>query len=165
MRKTMTALIGAATTAMMIGGAGAAAASPSRAGLTSEHFQEVISSLTSNRGPLVAYGAFTASGTDVAHSNSDHTFKFPGGSFLVIVKAVGGHQHIDKSTCLFTATQLATYKISHGTGKYAGISGSGHATLSVLAIVARDSHGACSMSKTPHAQQTIIRGQGPVTLP
>ena len=46
--------------------AGAAAASPSRAAPTTEHFQEVISSLTSSRGPLVAYGAFTASGTDVA---------------------------------------------------------------------------------------------------
>ncbi len=165
MRKTITVLIGAATTAMMIGGAGLAAASPRPAGHASEHFQEVISSLTSTKGPLLAYGAFTAGGTDVAHNSSDHTFKFPGGSFLVTVRAVGGHQHINKSTCLFTATQHATYKISHGTGQYAGINGSGHATLSVLAIAARDSNGACSMTKTPHAQQTIIRAQGPVTLP
>ena len=58
-----------------------------------------------------------------------------------------------------------TYKISRGTGKYAGISGTGHATLSDLEITARDAHGACSLTKTLLAQQVFARGQGPVTLP
>jgi hypothetical protein len=57
------------------------------------------------------------------------------------------------------------YKISHGTGKYGGISGSGHATVSDLEIAARNSRGACSLAKTPLAQQVIAYGQGPVTLP
>lgn len=57
------------------------------------------------------------------------------------------------------------YKISRGTGKYAGISGSGHGTISDLEITARNSRGACSLNKTLRAQQVFVRGQGPVTLP
>ena len=58
-----------------------------------------------------------------------------------------------------------SYKISRGTGKYAGITGSGRATISDVEITARDSHGACSVGKTLLAQQVFVRGHGPVTLP
>ncbi len=52
-----------------------------------------------------------------------------------------------------------SYKISRGTGKYVGISGSGHGAISDLEITARDSHGTCSLSKTLLAQQVVVRGR------
>jgi hypothetical protein len=165
MRKTITAIFGAATTAMMISGAGMAAASARPAAATTEHFQEVVASPTSDKANVIVYGAFTAGGIDTQHNNNTDTFKFPGGSFLVTPKITSQHQHLNTTTCLLTATLNISYKISRGTGKYAGISGSGHGTISDLEITARDSHGACSLSKTLLAQQVFVRGQGPVTLP
>jgi hypothetical protein len=165
MRKTITAIIAAATTAMMISGAGMAAASARPAAATTEHFQEMVASPTSNKANVIVYGAFTAAGTDTEHKNNTDTFKFPGGSFLVTPKITGQQHHLNPATCLLTATLNISYKISRGTGKYAGISGSGHATISDLEIAARNSHGACSLNKTVLAQQVFARGQGPVTLP
>ena len=165
MRKTITAIIAAATAAMMLGGAGMAAASTRPAAATTEHFQEMAASPTSNQANVIVYGAFTAAGVDTQHNNNTDTFSFPGGSFLVTPAITSQHQHLNTATCLLTATLNISYKISRGTGKYAGISGSGHATISDLEITARDSHGACSLSKTLLAQQVFASGQGPVTLP
>ena len=164
MRKTITAIIAAATTAIAISGAGMAAASARPAAATTEHFQEMAASPTSDKASVIIYGALTAAGVDTQHNNNTDTFKFPGGSFLVTPKITSQHQHLNTATCLLTATLNISYKISHGTGKYAGITGSGHATISDLEITARDSHGACTLSKTLLAQQVFASGQGPVTL-
>ena len=120
---------------------------------------------TSDQANVIIYGAFTAAGVDTQHNNNTDTFNFPGGSFLVTPAITSQHQHLNTATCLLTATLNISYKISRGTGKYAGITGSGHATISDLEITARDSHGACSLSKTLLAQQVFVSGQGPVTLP
>ena len=165
MRKTITAIIAAVTTATMIGGAGVAAAGARPAAATTEHFQEMAASPTSDQANVIIYGAFTAAGVDTQHNNNTDTFNFPGGSFLVTPAITSQHQHLNTATCLLTATLNISYKISRGTGKYAGITGSGHATISDLEITARDSHGACSLSKTLLAQQVFVSGQGPVTLP
>ena len=165
MRTTLTALIGAAATAAVISGAGIAAAAPQTARTATEHFQEMSASPTSSKASVIAYGAFTAAGVDVENTNNTDTFRFPGGSFLLTPKYTVQNEHLNKATCLLTENLRLTYKISRGAGKYAGISGSGHATLSDLEITARNSRGACSMSKTPRAQQVFARGQGPVTLP
>jgi hypothetical protein len=158
------AAAGAAAVAITFGAIGAAAAARPSAART-EHFQEVTASPTSNKANVIAYGAFTAAGIDTEHANNTDTFTFPGGSFLATLTYTGQTQHLNKATCLVTQTVGVTYKISHGTGKYSGISGSGHATISDLQIAARNSRGACSLAKTPLAQQVIAYGQGPVTLP
>jgi hypothetical protein len=168
MRKTLAALIGAAATITMITGAGVASAatghpaSPHAAVSGTEHFQAVSASLTSNKSPVVAYGAFNASGTDVSTSNTRDTFTFPGGSFRVTHKVTRSRQHFSTRTCAGSQRQRGIYKISHGTGKYAGISGSGHFRVRVLIVAAHTSHGC---SKNPIAVQVIIRAHGPVTLP
>jgi hypothetical protein len=80
------------------------------------------------------------------------TIKFPGGGFLVTPAITSQHQHLNTATCLLTATLNISYKISLGTG-------SGHATISDLETTARNSHGACSLSKTLVAQQVFVSGQ------
>jgi hypothetical protein len=178
MRKTVAALISAAATVTMITGAGAATAATShpatshqaaarpavtqRAVAGTEHFQEVSGSLTSNKSPLVAYGAFNAGGVDTQLGHRTDLFKFPGGSFLIKHKVTRSRQHFSKTACAGTERQRGTYRISDGTGKYAGISGSGHFRLSVLLVARHTSHGC---SRKPVAAQVIIQARGPVTLP
>ncbi len=165
MRKTIASLTSVVITAIAISGVGVAAATTRPHTATIEHFQEIVASPTSREARVIAYGAFTAAGVDVENSNNTNTFRFPGGSFLVTPRYTVVSEHLSKSTCLLTQNLRLTYTISRGTGKFAGISGSGHGTLSDLEITARNSHGACSARKVPLAQQVIARGQGPVTLP
>jgi hypothetical protein len=180
MRKTLAALIGAAATVTMITGAGVAAASPARPGSPAhpvtitrpasshravtgtEHFQAVSTSLTSSRSKVVAYGVFNASGVDIATSNTRDTFKFPGGKFRVRHHATRSRQHFSTRTCAGTVRERGTYKLSHGTGKYAGISGHGRYRLRGLIVARHTAHGC---SRRPIAIQVIIRAHGPVTLP
>jgi hypothetical protein len=168
MRKTIAALIGAAATATMITGAGAASAATGHRASThpastrTEHFQSVSGSLTSSSSPVAAYGAFNASGTDVQTGNTTDTFTFPGGSFRVTHKVTRSHQHFSKRTCAGTARQSGTYKISRGTGKYAGITGHGRVKVRVLLVFRHTAHGC---SQKPVASQAVIRAHGTVTLP
>src|SRR6266568_5233131 len=136
MRKMLAALIGAAATVTMIAGAGVAPASAHRAVTGTEHFQAVSTSLTSSRSKVVAYGVFNASGIDISTSNTRDTFKFPGGKFRVTHHATHSRQHFNTTTCAGTFRERGVYKISHGTGRYAGISGHGRYRLRGL-IVAR----------------------------
>jgi hypothetical protein len=64
---------------------------------------------------------------------------------------------------LLTINLHGTYTIGHGTGKYAGISGSGKYQLAILGIGAR-SHGKCSQTKAPVAWQQVITASGPAHL-
>jgi hypothetical protein len=168
MRKTIAALIGAAATVTIITGAGVASAavnhpaSPRPAVTRTEYFQDVSGSMTSNKSPLAAYGAFNASGVDTQTGNRTDNFKFPGGSFTVKHKTTHSHQSFSKRTCAGVSQQSGTYKISGGTGDYAGISGSGHFKLRVL-LVAR--HTARGCSRRPIAGQVVIQAHGPVTMP
>ena len=174
MRKTLAALIGAAATVTMMAGAGVASASPAhpatpvhpasahRAVTGTEHFQAVSTSLTSSRSKVVAYGVFNASGVDIATSNTRDTFKFPGGKFRVTHHATRSRQHFNTTTCAGTFRERGRYKISHGTGRYAGISGHGRYRLRGLIVARHTAHGC---SRRPIAIQVIIRAHGPVTLP
>ena len=174
MRKMLAALIGAAATVTMMAGAGVASASPAhpatpvhpasshRAVTGTEHFQAVSTSLTSSRSKVVAYGVFNASGVDIATSNTRDTFKFPGGKFRVTHHATHSRQHFSTRTCAGTFRERGTYRLSHGTGKYAGISGHGRYRLRGLIVARHTAHGC---SRRPIAIQVIIRAHGPVTLP
>ncbi len=174
MRKTLAALIGAAATVTMMAGAGVASASPAhpatpvhpasahRAVTGTEHFQAVSTSLTSSRSKVVAYGVFNASGVDIATSNTRDTFKFPGGKFRVTHHATRSRQHFNTTTCAGTFRERGVYRLSHGTGRYAGISGHGRYRLRGLIVARHTAHGC---SRRPIAIQVIIRAHGPVTLP
>jgi len=168
MRKTIAALVGAAATATMITGAGVAAAAAGHPASThaavsgTQHFQLVSASLSGKNNPVAAYGAFNASGTDNATSSTKDTFTFPGGSFRVTHKNTHSRQHFSKVTCAGVVHQRGTYKISNGTGRYAGISGHGRYRLRLL-LVSRHTSSGCG--NRPIAVQSVIRARGPVSVP
>jgi hypothetical protein len=164
MRRTLAAAIGAVSVAAVLSGAGLAAASGRPAGSHIEHFQSMTTSATSNRFSLIATGVFTAGGVHVPTGATTDIFKFPGGTFGLKHHAVSSKQTLNGRTCLFTISERGTYKISGGTGKYAGISGSGTYVASIMAVFARNSKGKCRSSAPPPTFQLIINGHGPVKL-
>ncbi len=171
-RAAAIAVAGAATAAAVVVLAlpsAASAATPAHVTGT-ENFQ-IMNTTTnphSNTNPLIAYGLFTAAGTDVQNSASTDTFYFSNGHFHVQhapVKA-SEHQTFDPRTCLFTYSERGTFRVGNGTGRYQGISGGGSYALSVIGIGAKLRNGACNPSQNApaQAQQQVIRAVGQLSL-
>ena len=137
------------------------AASVSASG--TEHFQIMTTSETARKTHVIAYGAFTAGGTDISGNKTD-IIMFSGGTFKIRHFAGHGKQSFDPATCLLTINLHGTYKLKDGTGTYAGISGHGRYHLRILSVAARNSNGKCSQRKQPAAFEQIIRAHGPVHL-
>jgi len=163
MRKILTSAVTVAAAAAMLGGAGLAAASTHTGTSGTENFQLMTTSATSPTSSIIASGVFTAPGVDHSGNKVD-TVVFPGGSFQIAHSKGTGTQHFDPKTCLMTISQHGTYKLSGGTGKYAGISGSGKYQFSALGIGA-SSGGKCVQNKPPVAWHQVINASGPVSLP
>jgi len=145
----------------------ASAASPPAAGSRvsgTEHLQLMTTSATASRVSIIATGVFTAGGVDREGSKVD-TITFPGGTFKINHSGVTpGKQNFNPKTCLLTVKETGPYTIGHGTGSYAGIRGHGKATVTILAIAARNSNGKCSMSRPPTAFHQVINASGPIHL-
>ena len=164
MRKTITATIIAAAATVAMGSAGIAAASTHSSGASGiEHFQLMTTSPTATTSSVIAYGVFTGAAIDHQVSNNVDRFVFSNGAIRVHHSNGKGPQTFNPKTCLLTINQHGTYKLSGGTGTYAGISGSGKYQVSILAVAAR-AGGKCVKNKPPVAFQEIIKASGPVKL-
>jgi hypothetical protein len=155
-----TAAAAAAATLWLAVPAGASLARPAVSG--TENFQAMTTSATSNTYSTIATGVFTAGGVDHSGSGNVDTLVFPTGSFKLTHKGTLT-QKLNPKTCLFTASEHATITLSGGTRAYKGISGSGTAQLSILAIAGK-SAGKCAMTVKPVAWQLLIKGSASVSL-
>jgi hypothetical protein len=172
MLKHRSRLIGAAgavvtVAAIAVSGAMTASAAPTGAPAAvsgTEHFQMMTTTGTGSTGSVIASGVFTAPAVDHEHSNNTSTFTFANGTILIKHSNGTGTQHFDPQTCLMTINRHGTYQLASGTGKYAGITGSGTYQLSILGIGAK-SGGKCVQNKPPVAFHQVINASGPVTLP
>jgi hypothetical protein len=135
-----------------------------------EHFQLVTDSTsqTSTSNPVIAYGVFTAAGTDYQNTDNTDTFAFPGGKVYVThTPAPGsGSPTFNSTTCMFSYSEKGTFKLTGGTGKYRHIAGHGTYALSVIGIGTRLANGQCNPSDTAPlaAQQEILQAVGQVRL-
>jgi hypothetical protein len=160
-------VIGAAVIAVAAAasGAGVAAASATTSANTgTEHFYLMTTQPTAAKYEFIATGVFTASGTDVSGSKSD-TVKLPKGSFKV---NHGGQFHIIKQqvnakTCFAVFEASAGISLSGGTGAYKGISGSGSATITDIAIGPK-SKGKCNLNANPLANEETITAMAHVKV-
>jgi hypothetical protein len=165
MRRTRAAAIGAISAAAVLSGAGLAAASTASTPSSAiEYFHSMTTSGTATQISVIGNGVFTAAGVDITRSATTDIFKFPGGT--ISVSHHSGHvtKAFNRKTCLFTGTDYGTYKLTGGTGEYAGISGSGTAVSHVIGVAARDAKGRCSMTLAPIAFQFVTSSHGPVKL-
>jgi hypothetical protein len=160
MRKTITAAIATAAAAAAVSGAGIALASTGSAATSgAQSFQLMSTSGTSPTSSIIARGVFTGAGVDHEHAHNNATFVFRNGTIRLHHSAGKGPQTFNPKTCLLTINQHGTYRLTGGTGKYAGITGGGHYRLSILAVGAR-SGGKCSQSKPPVAFHQVINASG-----
>lgn len=162
MRRTLAAVSTAVLAATVISGTSLAAAASARpASSGTEHFQGMTTSQTSTFS-LIASGVFTAVGDTTLRDPT--IFRFPSGTIKLIPHLVQVKQTLNVHTCLLQESQRVTYKITGGTGAYAGIVGSGKSVLRELAVLARNSRGKCAPSLPAAAFQAIVTFTGPVIL-
>ena len=161
MGKMLAAVASAFTLATLVAGTGLTAASASAAAGRTEVFR-MVSGQVSGQASVVATGAFTAGGRTNLNTNVA-TLRFYRGSFQVSPRSTQTHVHIDPRTCVLNAFQEGTYRIVHGTGRFAHINGSGTYVAEILGVLARNARGKCSESKPPRALQQVVTAHGPVS--
>ena len=169
MMKLRSKILGAMSVVAVAGAVaatGLTAASASQVGAAGssgiEYFQLVTTSPASNAPEsIIARGVFTVGGVNHPGNRVD-TAVFPDGTFKIAHSNGTGTPHFNGKTCLGTIVLNGTYRLSGGTGAYAGISGHGIYRLNILIVTGRNAAGKCS--NTPTAFQQIIRAQGPVHL-
>jgi hypothetical protein len=162
MRTKFAAGIMAILSVTIIGAAGIAAASTGPGGTRAEHLRIMNTKATSARLSVIATGAFTAGGYVIPGAVTDIVV-FPGGTFQlrhVTHHATAGG---NPSTCLLTETLRGTFTIGRGTGKYAGIRGSGRFATSIVAVTAKTHAGRCTHVQAPATYQEITTAAGTVT--
>jgi hypothetical protein len=150
--------------AMAATGLTAASASQAAGKSGFEYFQ-LVNATVANNAPtsIIARGVFTAGGVDHPGNKVD-TVVFPDGTFKIAHSNGTGTPHFNPKTCLAVFNLNGTYRLSGGTGAYAGISGHGIYRLNITEVAARNSAGKCSNKLPPTAFQQIIKAQGPVSL-
>ena len=142
-----------------------AASAAAGAGNSGTEFFQLVNATVANNAPssIIARGVFTAGGVDHPGNKVD-TVVFPNGTFKIAHSNGTGTPRFNAKTCLSTLALNGTYRLSGGTGAYAGISGHGIYRLNILIVGARNAAGKCSNKLPPTAFQQIIRAQGPVSL-
>ncbi len=161
MGKTLAAAASAFTLATLVAGTGLTAASASAAAGRAEAFR-MVSGQVSGKAGVVATGAFTAGGTTNLNTNVA-TLRLHGRSFRINPRSTQTHVHIDPRTCVLNALQEGTYRIGHGTGRFAHLNGSGSYAAELLGVLVRNARGKCSESKPPRALQQVVTAHGPVS--
>ena len=113
-----------------------AAAGPAAAAPPQDQQFTITDDFAAGESTVVASGAINATGTDVetgfkeagrtGHSTDD--LVFDDGTIHLKVKGVDSSE-FDPSTCTATVNEKGNYVITGGDGAYAGITGSGHFTV------------------------------------
>ncbi len=167
MRRAPAKLIAIVLAAVTVTGTGIAAASAQPSAPAShrgtEHFTFMLTSRT-GVGSVIATGLFTDGGTmNLFGEGPSNEMKLGAGTIRV---TPNGHPRskTDLATCLTTISERGTYKLSHGTGRYAGIRGSGHFTATDHTLSHHNHNGSCITSRPPLALQVMITLSGSATL-
>lgn len=133
----------------------------SQASSGQEHFRIISTSAASRRQSVLATGTFTAGGYQVpgrvVSLRATDKMVFPGGTFQVARHITHQWLPLPTSACLVRETIKGTYSISHGTGSYVHISGSGAFVLRIRGVI-RKTKGQCGGSMTVIQQITYAGG-------
>lgn len=105
--------------------------------------------------PVLGFGPIHAKGVDQVISDTEDVFQFPAGSLSVTHMPKKSHESSDPVTCLFTFTERGTYRITGGTGAYAGASGHGNYRVAGTSI---------GCDETPEVFTLTINAKGPLHL-
>lgn len=153
-----------AASGMGIAAAAAEPSVPASPGST-EHFTFMLTS-TTGVGSIIATGQFTDGGTmNLFSAGPSSEAKLGGGTIRITPSGRPAFSSkTDLATCLRSLSEHGTYRLSHGTGRFAGIRGSGHFTATDRVVSHHKRNGGCVSNRHPLAIQAIITFSGPATL-
>lgn len=179
MRRTLKAAITLVSTAALVSSVTVAAAQASPASQTRpaatqhrasphaaaraalEHFRIISTSAGSSRQSVLARGQFTAGGYmvpgKVVKRRATDKIVFRSGTFRMARHITRQWLPLPTSACLIRETIHGRYSLRHGTGAFAGISGSGSFALRIRGVIRR-SHGKCGGPMTVFQQITYAGG-------
>jgi hypothetical protein len=156
---------------------GCGSSSPAKAASTSGTETTIMTTSSTSSNPsfaLTSSGVFAGKGklVGIGNGQDSSTAKLSDGTF--VVNHPQGQQKIvseslDSSSCAARRVEQGPYTITKGTGKYAGISGSGTAVATMTATLPRLKDGKCDTSPTVtpvHGTEHVtIKAVGPVHVP
>jgi len=115
--------------------------------------------------PVKASGAFADAGSiSLAGDGKSATLHLHSGTIAMSHGRGTSNQSLDRANCRATLTESGLkYRITGGTGRYAGVTGSGTAELILVASLPKD-HGTCnaSQSAVPTSARETFTATGPV---
>jgi hypothetical protein len=145
--------------------AASAGPSPGASERGTEHFTFMVTLTGTGVASVIATGLFTDGGSVDLGSAGPLKMKLGAGTIrLTTTNEVGSGVKYNRKTCLQTLTGRGIYRLSHGTGKYAGIHGSGSFTTTIRSVLPRRASGACATGRRPLAFQGVVTLSGPATL-
>jgi hypothetical protein len=119
-----------------------------------------------NKSDDIVTGAIADHGTDHDAGHNTQKIVLSKGSFDVGAGQFNKNFKVktDKATCAVTATSHATHMpISHGSGAYAGITGSISIKATFAELAQKSSSGKCELDKTPISASDVLIGSGTVS--
>jgi hypothetical protein len=157
MRRTLVTVVTMVSAAATISGAGLALASASPAISQHENFRVISTNEAAKRHSVIATGSFMAGGSEAlgrtaANRAVDKAFLYRG-TFEITRRIRFRTPPAPPKRCILRVTERGTYTLSHGTGRYAGISGSGRFTSRETVVFARTGPNNCG--KTIAFQQIM----------
>lgn len=170
MRRAPAKLIAIVLAVLIASGTGIAAASGQPSAAAShhgtEHFTLILTSTRTDVGSVIATGLFTDGGTINLFSKGPSVeVKLGAGTIrLTPISHSGPSSKTNPATCLTTTSERGTYRLSHGTGRYAGIHGSGRFTAIDRELSHHKRGGGCATNRSPLAVQAILTFSGAATL-
>jgi hypothetical protein len=170
MRGVPAKFIAVVAAALAVSGTGIAAASVSPSASAShrgtERFTFMLSSAT-GVGSVIATGLFTDGGTmNIFSEGPSGEMKLGAGTIRLSTapSRASFRSKTNFATCLTTWSERGSYKLSGGTGRYAGIRGSGRFTITDRIVQRHKQGGGCGFSRSPLAVQAIFTLTGSATL-
>ena len=115
--------------------------------------------------PVKASGAFTDSGTiSLSGDGKTATLHLHDGTIAMSHGPGTSNQSLDRANCRASLVESGLkYRITSGTGRYVGMTGSGTAELTLIAALPKD-HGTCnaSQSAVPTSARETFTATGPI---
>jgi hypothetical protein len=164
MFRTAAAVLTALAAALTAGSASVAAAAGAPSHSSRHGAERLVFAGTSTKSGLfsvIATGMFTDGGT-VSIFSPKPVIRLGAGTLRLRAKDGPGKRRLDRATCLLTISGRGTYRLAGGTGKYAGLSGSGRFVTTGRAVYPRKTNGTCA-SAHPLAFQGTVTLTGSVT--
>jgi hypothetical protein len=106
---------------------------------------------------VVANGPIHAKGTDAVISETKDVLTFPDGTISLTHDPKSASEGFDPATCTFRFTERGTYKVTGGTGAYAGATGHGKYRVKGIGV-------GCDENAPPEVFMLRIFAKGPIRL-